>query len=115
MHHSGTEAGEMISTVQAVMMAQLPANTLRDAVLSHPTMVEGFNALFAARRRPSTAALFPANCAKGVPVKELCHRGPSETVSFPIAGHGLSMASQLATGAVVGPAIGKTEALYFRS
>jgi hypothetical protein len=29
------------------MMAQLPATTLRDAVLSHPTMVEGFNALFA--------------------------------------------------------------------
>jgi hypothetical protein len=27
---------------------QLPATTLRDAVLSHPTMVEGFNALFAA-------------------------------------------------------------------
>jgi pyruvate/2-oxoglutarate dehydrogenase complex dihydrolipoamide dehydrogenase (E3) component len=43
-----TEAGEMIGTVQAVMMAQLPATTLRDAVLSHPTMVEGFNALFAA-------------------------------------------------------------------
>jgi pyruvate/2-oxoglutarate dehydrogenase complex dihydrolipoamide dehydrogenase (E3) component len=42
------EAGEMIGTVQAVMMAQLPATTLRDAVLSHPTMVEGFNALFAA-------------------------------------------------------------------
>ena len=42
------EAGEMIGTVQAVMVAQLPATTLRDAVLSHPTMVEGFNALFAA-------------------------------------------------------------------
>ena len=25
----------------------MPATTLRDAVLSHPTMVEGFNALFA--------------------------------------------------------------------
>jgi probable pyridine nucleotide-disulfide oxidoreductase len=42
------EAGEMIGTVQAIMMAGLPATTLRDAVLSHPTMVEGFNALFAA-------------------------------------------------------------------
>ena len=41
-------AGEMIGTVQAVMIAQMPATTLRDAVLSHPTMVEGFNALFAA-------------------------------------------------------------------
>ena len=42
------EAGEMIGTVQALMIAQKPATTLRDAVLSHPTMVEGFNALFAA-------------------------------------------------------------------
>jgi len=42
------EAGEMIGTVQEVMMAKLPGSTLRDAVLSHPTMVEGFNALFAA-------------------------------------------------------------------
>ena len=41
------EAGEMIGTVQAVMIAKMPATTLRDAVLSHPTMVEGFNALFA--------------------------------------------------------------------
>jgi probable pyridine nucleotide-disulfide oxidoreductase len=41
------EAGEMIGTVQAVMTAGLPATTLRDAVLSHPTMVEGLNALFA--------------------------------------------------------------------
>lgn len=42
------EAGEMIGTVQALMMTQKPATMLRDAVLSHPTMVEGFNALFAA-------------------------------------------------------------------
>ena len=42
------EAGEMIGSVQAVMMSKMPASTLRDAVLSHPTMVEGFNALFAA-------------------------------------------------------------------
>ena len=42
------EAGEMIGTVQVLMMTQGPATMLRDAVLSHPTMVEGFNALFAA-------------------------------------------------------------------
>jgi pyruvate/2-oxoglutarate dehydrogenase complex dihydrolipoamide dehydrogenase (E3) component len=42
------EAGEMIGTVQAFMIAEMPASKLRDAVLSHPTMVEGFNALFAA-------------------------------------------------------------------
>lgn len=42
------EAGEMIGTVQAFMMAGMPATKLRDAILSHPTMVEGFNSLFAA-------------------------------------------------------------------
>jgi pyruvate/2-oxoglutarate dehydrogenase complex dihydrolipoamide dehydrogenase (E3) component len=42
------EAGEMIGTVQAFMIAGMPAIKLRDAVLSHPTMVEGFNSLFAA-------------------------------------------------------------------
>ena len=41
------EAGEMIGTVQAFMIAGMPATKLRDAVLSHPTMVEGFNSLFA--------------------------------------------------------------------
>jgi probable pyridine nucleotide-disulfide oxidoreductase len=42
------EAGEMIETVQATMIAEMPATMLRDAVLSHPTMVEGFNSLIAA-------------------------------------------------------------------
>jgi len=42
------EAGEMIGTVQAFMIAGMPATKLRDAILSHPTMVERFNALFAA-------------------------------------------------------------------
>jgi probable pyridine nucleotide-disulfide oxidoreductase len=37
----------MIGTVQAVMIAKMPATALRDAVLSHPTMVEGLNSLFA--------------------------------------------------------------------
>jgi pyruvate/2-oxoglutarate dehydrogenase complex dihydrolipoamide dehydrogenase (E3) component len=41
------EAGEMIGAAQAAMIAGMPATKLRDAVLSHPTMVEGFNALFA--------------------------------------------------------------------
>lgn len=40
------EAGEMIGTAQAMMIAEMPATALRDAVLSHPTMVEGFNAVF---------------------------------------------------------------------
>lgn len=41
------EAGEMLGTVQMAMIARLPFTALRDAVLSHPTMVEGFNNLFA--------------------------------------------------------------------
>jgi probable pyridine nucleotide-disulfide oxidoreductase len=41
------EAGEMISTVQMTMVANLPFTALRDAVLTHPTMTEGFNNLFA--------------------------------------------------------------------
>jgi pyruvate/2-oxoglutarate dehydrogenase complex dihydrolipoamide dehydrogenase (E3) component len=41
------EAGEMISTVQLAMIADLPFTALRDAVLTHPTMTEGFNNLFA--------------------------------------------------------------------
>jgi pyruvate/2-oxoglutarate dehydrogenase complex dihydrolipoamide dehydrogenase (E3) component len=41
------EAGEMISTVEMTMIADLPFTALRDAVLTHPTMTEGFNNLFA--------------------------------------------------------------------
>ncbi|WP_313949229.1 mercuric reductase [Leptolyngbya sp. FACHB-261] len=40
------EAGEVISTVQMVMQAQLPYTVLRDGVLTHPTMTEGLNLLF---------------------------------------------------------------------
>jgi probable pyridine nucleotide-disulfide oxidoreductase len=40
------EAGEVISTVQIVMQAQMPYTVLRDGVLTHPTMTEGLNMLF---------------------------------------------------------------------
>lgn len=39
-------AGEMISTVQMVMQAQMPYIVLRDGILTHPTMTEGLNMLF---------------------------------------------------------------------
>lgn len=39
-------AGEVISTVQMVMQAQMPHTVLRDSVLTHPTMAEGLNMLF---------------------------------------------------------------------
>ena len=41
----GAEAGEVVATVQAVMLAELPYSTLRDAVLAHPTMAEGLGPL----------------------------------------------------------------------
>ena len=41
----GSEAGEVVATVQAVMLAELPYSTLRDAVLAHPTMAEGLGPL----------------------------------------------------------------------
>ena len=40
-------AGEVISTVQMVMQAQMPYTVLRDGVLTHPTMTEGLNLLLA--------------------------------------------------------------------
>jgi pyruvate/2-oxoglutarate dehydrogenase complex dihydrolipoamide dehydrogenase (E3) component len=41
----GPEAGEVVATVQAVMLAGLPYSTPRDAVLAHPTMAEGLGPL----------------------------------------------------------------------
>ena len=42
------EAGEVIASVQVAMLAGLPYTTLRDAVLTHPTMLEGLIPLFSA-------------------------------------------------------------------
>ncbi|MBV8265066.1 MAG: pyridine nucleotide-disulfide oxidoreductase, partial [Planctomycetaceae bacterium] len=44
----GPEAGEVIAVVQTAMLGGLPFTVLRDAILTHPTMAEGLNALFAA-------------------------------------------------------------------
>jgi pyruvate/2-oxoglutarate dehydrogenase complex dihydrolipoamide dehydrogenase (E3) component len=44
----GPEAGEVMSVVQTAMLGGLPYTLLRDAILTHPTMAEGLNALFAA-------------------------------------------------------------------
>jgi pyruvate/2-oxoglutarate dehydrogenase complex dihydrolipoamide dehydrogenase (E3) component len=38
----GTEAGEVMATVQMAMIAGAPYTTLRDAIIAHPTMSEGF-------------------------------------------------------------------------
>jgi pyruvate/2-oxoglutarate dehydrogenase complex dihydrolipoamide dehydrogenase (E3) component len=43
----GAQAGEVVSTVQMAMLGKLPYTALRDAILSHPTIAEGLNLLFA--------------------------------------------------------------------
>lgn len=42
----GPDAGEVMAVVQIAMMAHLPYTSVRDAILTHPTMAEGLNALF---------------------------------------------------------------------
>jgi pyruvate/2-oxoglutarate dehydrogenase complex dihydrolipoamide dehydrogenase (E3) component len=44
----GVEAGEIIAAVQVAMLAGLPYTALRDAIFSHPTMLEGLIPLFSA-------------------------------------------------------------------
>ena len=44
----GIEAGEIIATVQVAMLAGLPYTALRDAIFTHPTMLEGLIPLFSA-------------------------------------------------------------------
>jgi pyruvate/2-oxoglutarate dehydrogenase complex dihydrolipoamide dehydrogenase (E3) component len=42
----GVGAGEIMASVQIAMIAQLPYTALRDAILTHPTLVEGLVSLF---------------------------------------------------------------------
>ncbi len=43
----GTNAGEVVTAVQMAMLGGLPYTTVRDAIISHPTMGEGLNLLLA--------------------------------------------------------------------
>jgi pyruvate/2-oxoglutarate dehydrogenase complex dihydrolipoamide dehydrogenase (E3) component len=43
----GSEAGEVMAAIQTAMLANLPYQTLRDAVITHLTMAEGLGPLFA--------------------------------------------------------------------
>jgi pyruvate/2-oxoglutarate dehydrogenase complex dihydrolipoamide dehydrogenase (E3) component len=52
----GPEAGEVMAVVQTAMLGGLPYTVLRDAILAHPTMAEGLNALFAAIPAPALPA-----------------------------------------------------------
>ena len=42
----GVDAGEILASVQIAMLAGLPYIALRDAILTHPTLVEGLIPLF---------------------------------------------------------------------
>ena len=44
----GTEASEVIAAVQLAMLAGMPYPSVRDAVITHPTMAEGLTLLFSA-------------------------------------------------------------------
>ena len=44
----GAEAGEIIAVVQVAMLAGLPYTALRDAIFTHPTLLEGLIPLFSA-------------------------------------------------------------------
>jgi pyruvate/2-oxoglutarate dehydrogenase complex dihydrolipoamide dehydrogenase (E3) component len=44
----GVDAGEIMSSVHIAMIAGLPFTALRDAILAHPTLLEGLNSLFSA-------------------------------------------------------------------
>jgi pyruvate/2-oxoglutarate dehydrogenase complex dihydrolipoamide dehydrogenase (E3) component len=43
----GSNAGEVVATIQMAMLGDLPYTAVRDAILSHPTIAEGLNMLFA--------------------------------------------------------------------
>ncbi len=43
----GAEAGEVMAAMQTAILGGLPYTLFRDAILTHPTMAEGLNALFA--------------------------------------------------------------------
>ena len=43
----GTEASELMATVQTAMLEAIPYTTLRDALFTHPTAAEGLTLLLA--------------------------------------------------------------------
>jgi pyruvate/2-oxoglutarate dehydrogenase complex dihydrolipoamide dehydrogenase (E3) component len=52
----GVGAGEIVGAVQFAMIAGLPYTSLRDAVLTHPTLVEGLIPLFSSVAEPHGVA-----------------------------------------------------------
>jgi len=49
----GSQAGEMMTTIQMAMLSGTPYTVLRDAIIAHPTMSEGLVfLLFAVPAKP---------------------------------------------------------------
>lgn len=48
----GVNAGEIMASVQIAMLAGLPYTALRDAILIHPTLLEGLVTLFSSKASP---------------------------------------------------------------
>ena len=55
----GVGVGEILSSVQLAMSAGLPYTALRDALLTHPTLVEGLIPLFSSVASVHTVAEVP--------------------------------------------------------
>ena len=101
----GPEAGEVMAVVQTAMLGGLPYTVFRDAILTHPTMAEGLNGLFA------TVPPAPADPSGGAPSAH-CRRGacahrqkqsnpatvPRESVTGIWTWHASSMTKRAGTG-----------------
>jgi pyruvate/2-oxoglutarate dehydrogenase complex dihydrolipoamide dehydrogenase (E3) component len=61
----GAQAGEVMASVQMAMLAGLPFTTVREAILTHPTMAEGLGMLFS-NVRPSRRKGLPASLVAGM-------------------------------------------------
>jgi pyruvate/2-oxoglutarate dehydrogenase complex dihydrolipoamide dehydrogenase (E3) component len=61
----GAEAGEVMAVVQMAMLAGVPFTTVREAILTHPTMAEGLGTLFS-NVRPSRPKRRPASIVAGI-------------------------------------------------
>ena len=59
----GVGAGEIMGAVQIAMIAGVPYTTLRDAILTHPTLVEGLISLFSSVAELHGVAEVPAKSA----------------------------------------------------
>jgi Pyridine nucleotide-disulphide oxidoreductase, dimerisation domain len=81
----GAEAGEVMAAVQTAMVAKLPYQQLRDAILAHPTMAGGarlafrkYSTAICVRRIASTASRNGVARPKEPSFTNLGHRSAAE-------------------------------------